>query len=239
VDTLDSGVHSEAGGFHLIDPVMRGERRPPPNSPSRRAGQRETAMQLTDAVEVHCDPVSAADLAGACVIRLRRVEDCRHLGEVVLETPGDDQFDNVRGFVRCIPERMRNAAWLGNEIARPRLQDAIPDHEPHLALDDVAELVLSAVRVDGRAETARGDGMFEKGGMAPGAAAGGEHADAEATKPDIGGGGSQDGRIVDRHGSLHLVNHYVAPNTGGLDVLSIRFYIMLHEKTLQTEEACG
>src|SRR5918911_1677543 len=84
--------------------------------------------------EVDVELVLADDLADRSLVALGRGEQQRELAEVVLEAGRRDDLEHARGLVACVPERVRDAARLEDEIAGPGLDQLVTELHADAAL---------------------------------------------------------------------------------------------------------
>ena len=84
------------------------------------------------------------------------------LREVPLEARGGDDLQRPRWRVARVPEGMRHASWLEDEISWPDDAHLVPDLDADLAFEDVGVLVLAFVGVQRRGEDARPDRVLHE-----------------------------------------------------------------------------
>ncbi len=138
--------------------------------------------ELRDRRVVDLELVAVDDLADGGVVLCR--QRGRKLAEVALEAPGRDDLEQARRLVAGVPERVRDPARLDDELAGARLDDLVADLHGDTALEHVGVLVLVAVRVDGRAERARGQRVLDEREAAAGLLGADHEAHAERVQVD-------------------------------------------------------
>ncbi len=83
------------------------------------------------------------------------------LGEVMFETARRDDFQNARRRITWVPEGVRHAPRLDDEVTGPSNDRASTDLGADLTLEDVGELVFVPVRVYRAAQRPWGKGMHQ------------------------------------------------------------------------------
>jgi hypothetical protein len=108
-----------------------------------------------DRGRVHLEPVAGGDRRDLVGLRLARGEKLDQLLEILLETRRRDDLEEARVLVTCVPDGVPLTARLVDKVARAAVDDLVCEERPDPAAENVAVLVLPAVAVERRRQSAR------------------------------------------------------------------------------------